>query len=113
MMPLSLDGDFPHNTPLLADDMDYGEWDGEFDADGPWDYSLGSGDVMHDTPASVSNDGDTTNGDTPHPTFKTESEKRKEPPPGEGSEGPQESDPKRRGAYHHPVFDLFSKLSIP
>ena len=103
-MSLSLDSDFPHSATLLGEDMDYGEWDGELDPDGPWDYRLG-GDMMHDTPASLSGDGDTTNGDTPHPTFKSESEKRKEPPPGDGSQGPQESDPKRRGA--HSLFPFF------
>jgi hypothetical protein len=78
--------------------MDYTDWDAEFDQDGPWDYDL-SADLMHDTPASISNDGH--DGDTPTPA-RNESEKRKEPPQGDGTEDPHETDPKRRGAYFPP-----------
>jgi len=88
--------EFPHDTPLLDRGMDYGDWDAEFDQDGTWDYDPGT-DLMQDTPHPTSNDGnETTNGDTPHPSYN--GDKRKEPPNGDGADDPHESEPKRRGA---------------
>ncbi|KAI5849737.1 transcription factor PAP1-domain-containing protein [Tricharina praecox] len=87
--------EFPHGTPLLDGNMDYGDWDAEFDQDGTWDYDLGT-DLMHDTPPSTSNDGnETTNGDTPHPSSYN-GDKRKDPPQSDGTDDPHESEPKRR-----------------
>jgi hypothetical protein len=107
-----LDTEFPHGTPLLGAGLDYNDWDAEFDQDGPWDYDLGA-DLLHDTsPAPISNGehkeagggGDASS----TPARNGESEKRKDPPQSDGTE---ETDPKRRGAYFFSVL-CFLSLSI-
>jgi len=100
----SMDGSFSNNTPLLDPNMDYTEWDADFENDGNWDYEFG----MHNTPGSNSNsqDGDSPVGDSPQQVGRAENEKRKDPPQGDGSLDPHDTDPKRRGAYllFRPLF---------
>lgn len=92
----ALSNSYPHDTPLLNNDMEFGEWDVE--NDGTWDYEFG-GDMMNESPGSHnSNEGEIQNGDSPH-AYRAENEKRKEHPDGDNSSDPHDAEPKRRGAF--------------
>lgn len=90
----ALNGSFPDGTPLMGGDLDYADWDKDFEADGAWDYDFDSnldnsmnGTVYADTPGSMSNGGQ-------------DNEKRKSPPAnddGSPSADPHDTEPKRRG----------------
>lgn len=95
----ALNGSFPDGTPLIGGDLDYADWDKDFEADGAWDYDFDSnfnggdnsmsGTVYADTPGSMSNGGQ-------------DSEKRKSPPAnddGSPSADPHDTEPKRRGGF--------------
>lgn len=92
----ALNGSFPDGTPLMGGDLDYADWDKDFEADGAWDYDFDSnidnsmnGTVYADTPGSMSNGGQ-------------ENEKRKSPPAnddGSPSSDPHDTEPKRRGGF--------------
>lgn len=90
----ALNGSFADGTPLMGGDLDYADWDKDFEADGAWDYDFDSGlnggdnsmsgTVYADTPGSMSQD----------------NEKRKSPPAnddGSPSADPHDTEPKRRG----------------
>lgn len=92
----ALNGSFPDGTPLMGGDLDYADWDKDFEADGAWDYDFDSnldnsmnGTVYVDTPGSMSNGGQ-------------DNEKRKSPPAnddGSPSADPHDAEPKRRGGF--------------
>lgn len=91
-----LNGSFPDGTPLMGGDLDYADWDKDFEADGAWDYDFDSnldnsmsGTAYADTPGSMSNGGQ-------------DNEKRKSPPAnddGSPSADPHDTEPKRRGGF--------------